>query len=231
MHKIQRFYLIIAFTVLYTFIIAVLDAQGVESFILQLFIFGFFTLIILGMSVMMAFRFSPKYVELGRKHTEELMNMVPFYLILAMVSVFAYNLDSFTGSVDSIVYIVGGLMTLYLLINYFVSYVVLSETGIKGRSLYTFKTVNLPYSEINQVKLMKGRNCLLVAKNDELLYIELTIVDIKLILNELSRNLQDEIVKEAFTDLKEYYITFGAKDNINEMDYFNKKTETGELDA
>lgn len=221
MTKNNRFLLAIAIGVGYTFISGVVKQYGSPVNFIYILASLLVVMFLTVLSANIALRFGQKYLQLGEKHKEDMTNFGGIVVIPASVAVFLYTMDWFDGIFLNILYVLIGALGLYMIISYIIDYVKINEDSIEGRYITQWKKTEIRFDEITEVKFSSLLNNLVLISKDKKLYVDVALVDSKLVLNTLTERLDKELLKDAFADLESYYKAFLVKENIEELTYFN----------
>lgn len=231
MTKNSRYMLLIAVLVAYTFTLGVMK-QSFESFTTLTFVSLAITLIVLVfctvLSTNIQLRFGIKFVEKGKKHKEDLVNSVSFYSPMVVLAVFLYTIDILSGYPLILMYVIIGVITVYLFLSVMFDYVIITEDGFKGGYLIQPKEQEIKFTEIEKVEFSTLMNNLVLSGNNKKVYLDVALIDAQLFINELTSKVDERLYKEAMEKLKKYYTSFMVKSNFEVIDYFKGDIEINE---
>jgi hypothetical protein len=217
---------LVSILIAYTFISGVLKQYVVDGYteFIQVVLA---VLIILWTGIMMMnilFRFGQKYVNKGHKHRQELMNITMLYFPIAIIAIYFYSVNDLRGNVLLLVYILLGVVTLYDVLYYLFRTVVLEDDKMVTMGFPHHFGRTMKYEDIKTIQWSLLSNSLKISDGEQTIYLDVTLTDIKLILNTLTSKVDSTILKNAFEDLKKFYTKIYVKSNIEEMNYFKEIT-------
>ena len=223
MTKNNRLLLSVSIVITYTFLSGVVKQYSSIDKVLFSLISLVVISVVIFLSVNVMLRFGVKYVKPGDKHNEDMTGVGAISLFPATIAVFLYSLDMLSGRNLVFLYIIIGVVGVYLLASYILDYVIMKEESIEGRYLVQWKTVEIRYDEIEEIRFSDLLNNLVITGNGKKVYLDVALVDAKMMLNTLTSKVNEEIYKEAFERLAKYYRFFKVQSNIEELDYFKKE--------
>lgn len=208
-----------AVMILYTFIMALLGT-GIEYYFVVKIILTIAMLIFeTVMVVILMPHFGTKWVIQGNKHRNELMNAVAVYIFPTIIAVFLYSI----GTLDqlmNVIYLFGGVISLYIIPSYFLDYVVVTEESIIGSYIIQPKRVEIPFAEITKIEFSNRLNSLVILSETKKIYLDITLTDVKAVINVLTEKLDKEVIEEAFKKMGEYFKLMRVYSNILELNFF-----------
>ena len=222
MTKNNRLLLLVSIIIAYTFTLGVLKQYELLDSIILYFVSLIMIILTTLLSANVQLRFGAKYVDPGKKHNEDPTNIGASIFMPVMFAVHFYSFGELSGIYLIILYAISITMVLYLLVSYIFDYIIINEDGISGSYITQPKKVEIKYSEIEKVVFSTTMNNLVLHGNGKKVYVDIALVDSKLILNTLTKNIDHALLEEAFTKLEKYYKTFKMGINLTELDYFNK---------
>lgn len=226
MYKHSKYMALMSIVVAYVFIIGLLGEQG-DNFNVK---FGLSVAMMIGV-VFFSFRtfpqFSIKTVVKGEKHREDLLNVVIPFLYPVIMAVLFYSTTGINQDYElPILIVLTGLLLVGAILQYVSYYVVLEEDGITANQvrkspLISFKKASIKYKDITNVGFFY--NLIVIRDHEKAIYLKMGVVDMKNVLNTLSEYLSEELYKEAFDNLKGYFIKKKLQSNIDAINYYNNK--------
>lgn len=216
MSKNQRYYILIAGIIIYTFMMALLKETTISTWVVILITIPFFVFVMV-MSGNVILAFGEKYVIQGEKHGEELINMITGVLPVVVPVVMLYTIDLLNGWYLYLIYAVLGIMFIYFVPSFIISYVKILPDGLEGRYITQLKPVQIKYKDIKEVKLNPMTNTIVVRSNDKKIYIDLTYMDVKQVLLTLQSNVNRSLTSKAYKELNDLYRQFFVKTNNEQL--------------
>lgn len=223
MSKNQRFVGSGLVLLVYTFLMGVFRQNYLTNGIL----IGIITIVMLIISVYLGLgailRFGQTYINKGDKHKENLMNAVIFLIPSGFLTVFLYTIDVLESTYLIVLYVITGITVIYILFSYIIGYVQLTKDGIKSRHILDLKGTEIQFKDVTYVTFSSVTNSLKLHTKDQVAHIDIALTDSKLYLEELSMYIKEEILKEAFEDLRKYYQKLFVQENVNELTFFKER--------
>jgi len=185
----------------------------------------FLWLISLGLIMHSTVVFEGIDIKMGEKHKEK--PLVLFLLINALVLVlFLIKALPYLG-IDGWVsmWSLAALMVflvVVVIVSYFYNYVSLGEDSLTYRYSGFSKTKTIHYKDIERISFGGLMNTFKLYTKHSLILVDITLKNADRILNEIYTHTTKEIHEQAFLKLARYYKLFGARSNVELLDFYKK---------